>query len=137
MRELLRNIARKILFVFIAFAVLTINIPSLIYCSNLIAGDECCHIQKTVKPCCVKKLKITFDERISGHCGCTMKESPAASDMFIDLSVNQPLTQKAVKDFEPEENYSFSAETFYKAHIYLPPIRSVTETYLTNLNLRI
>jgi hypothetical protein len=103
----------------------------------MIAGDECCHIQKTVKPCCVKKLRITFSERITGHCGCTMKESPAASDMFIDLSVNHQSVQKITKDFEPAKNYSFSAETFVRPQIYLPPIRSVTETYLTNLNLRI
>ncbi len=133
----LRNIARKVFVFIVAFAVLTINISSVVLCSNMIEGNDCCHLQKTVKSCCIKHLKITFNERITGHCGCTVKESQAASDMFIDLSVSHQSVQKTTKDFEPAENYSFSAETFFRPQIYLPPIRSVTDTYLANLNLRI
>jgi hypothetical protein len=137
MTGFLRNITRKIFMFFTAFAVLTINIPSLLLCSNMIEGDDCCHLQKTVKSCCIKHLKITFAERITGNCGCTIKGSQPASDMYIDLSTSHLTIQKITKEFEPAENYSFSAETFVRPQVYLPPIRSVTDTYLTNLNLRI
>lgn len=137
MTEFLRNIASKVFIFIVAFAVLTINIPSLLLCSNMLVKNDCCHLQKTVKSCCVKHIKITFNERITGHCGCSINGSQPASDMYIDLSTSHLTIQKITKDFELAENYSFSAETFVRPQVCLPPIRSVTDTYLTNLNLRI
>ncbi len=133
-----KNIVRKSLSAFIAISVLTLNLTGLLQCTSLTISDDCCHITKIVKPCCAKNLKITFNERISGNCGCQMKESRQTTDLYNDLkSSNTYLTQRDIQyssvietGFHPEIIRRFTSE-------YSPPIKDLKDSYLVNLSIRI
>ena len=119
-------------------SVVTLNIPFLLNCSKLVTEGDCCHIQNTVKPCCIKNLKITSEERLSGNCGCSMKESQQAADMFTDLQFGS--TSKIQKTQFAYEiiNSVFDSNTgTSKANEYSPPNFTSIDVYLSNLNLRI
>ncbi len=138
MSVILKNIIRKSLSALIAFSVLTLNLTGLLVCSSLTMGDDCCHITKIVKPCCVKNMKITFNERISGHCGCTMEESQQTTDLYTDLknsninhtSRDVQYTSSNEAGYHPDMINRFTAE-------YSPPLKYFTDSYLSNSVLRI
>lgn len=138
MLVILKNIIRKSLSAFIAISVLTLNLSGFLLCTSLTMGDDCCHITKIVKPCCVKNMKITFNERVSGHCGCTMQESQQTTDLYTDLkSTNINHTSRDIQ-------YSSIIETGYHPEIisrftaeYSPPVKDLKDSYLTNSVLRI
>lgn len=138
MQNILKNIVRNSLIIMTVCAVLTLNVSGLISCTSLTMSDECCHITKIVKPCCAKNLKITFNERITGYCGCTMEESQQAADLYNDL--NSSGIQHASRDFL----YSSISATPWLQNLsgryaaeYSPPPNYRSESYLTNSVLRI
>ncbi len=138
MQDLFRNIAKITLSVLVACSLLTLNIGNFLHCSGLTMEDDCCHITQKVKQCCIKHLKITLNERISGHCGCSMLETPQAGDLFHDLkNSNLNLASRTIQ-------YSSSVETgFHPEFIsnftqdYSPPQKYSADTYLSNSILRI
>lgn len=135
---ILKNIIRKTFIAVIAVSVLTLNLSGLLVCTSLTMGDDCCHVTKKVKPCCVKKMKITFSERISGHCGCTMEESQQTADLYTDIHKSNPnhtshnIQYSAVVEngYHPEFINRFTSE-------YSPPVKDLKNIYLTNSVLRI
>lgn len=138
MQILLKNTIRKTFIAVMAISVLTLNFSGLLMCSSLTMGDDCCHVTKIVKPCCVKNMKITLDERISGHCGCTMEESQQTADLYYDINKsNSNHTSQNIQ-------YSTIIETGYNPELisrftteYSPPIKDLKNSYLTNSVLRI
>jgi hypothetical protein len=138
MLNYLKNITGKSLIVLLAAAVLVLNMPAVIQCSNILMGNDCCQIQKMVKPCCVKSLKIPAGPRLTGNCGCSMKESQASPDLYNDLfSGNRTNYQNASIDYEQNTISIISPTIDFYSENYSPPSRIGNDTYLTNLNLRI
>ena len=138
MQIMLKNTIRTSLILLTVISVLTLNLSGLLSCTSLTMGDDCCHVNKIVKPCCVKSLKITFKERITGHCGCTMEESQQAADLYTDLkNSNINHTSRDIQyvssieaGYHPESMNRFTSE-------YSPPLKYNTDSYLTNSVLRI
>lgn len=138
MGKLLKNITKLTLSVLTAFSVFTLNFSSFVHCSALNTSDECCHVTHTVKKCCAKNQKITLNERITSHCGCSVKQAPPATDLYNDLkNSGQFSNQKFLLN-----NSSSNAEILNVIHsnkiiFYSPPQKYQTDTYLTNLAIRI
>lgn len=138
MQDLLKNITKITLSVLVACSVLTLNLGNFLQCSELTMEEDCCHITQKVKQCCVKHLKITHKERISGHCGCTVNETQQAADLYHDLkNSNSNLTSRTIQ-------YSSPAETGFHPELisnftqnYSPPAEFSTDKYLSNSILRI
>lgn len=138
MMDSMKNITKASLSIFIAISVLTLNLSGLLLCTSLTMSEDCCHITKQVKSCCKKNVKIILDERISGHCGCTMQESQQTADLYNDLNnLNTQLNSRAI-------SYNSIVETGYHPELisiftanYSPPIKYFKDTYLTNLTIRI
>lgn len=138
MQDLLKNITKITLSVLVACSVLTLNLGNFLQCSELTMEEDCCHITQKVKQCCIKHLKITLDERISGHCGCTVNETQQTADLYHDLkNSNSNLTSRVIQ-------YSSPAETGFHPELignftqnYSPPQKYSTGTYLSNSILRI
>lgn len=138
MQKILKNTIRISLITLTAFSVLTLNLPGLLLCSSITMGDDCCHITKIVKPCCIKNMMITFNERVTGHCGCNMEESQQTADLYTDLkssSINH--TSRDIQyassieaGYHPEQVNRFTSE-------YSPPLKYFTDSYLANSVLRI
>lgn len=136
--NLLKNINKISLSIFIAISVLTLNLSGLMQCTSLTMSDDCRHITKQVKPCCLKNMKITFAERISEHCGCTLEESQQPNDLYSNLkNSNSSLNSRSV-------SYNSTIETGYHPElinkitaIYSPPLKYYQDSFLTNLSLRI
>lgn len=133
MRKIL-NISLSIILVFSVFA---LNIAGVINCSASIEGN-CCHTSNMVKPCCVKNLKITSDDRLSAHCGCSMKETGQMADLYIELKTSSSnLTSKIVDNVALTETASFFLSNAGNIPVYSPPPVNLKDTYLYNLSLRI
>jgi len=138
MRNLLKNIAKPTLSVLVACSVLMLNWYTYRQCSEASMEDGCCHITQKVKQCCIKHLKITLKERISGHCGCTVNETQQTADLYHDLkNSNSNLASRIIQ-------YCSLAETGFHPELigdftrnYSPPLKYSTDTYLSNSILRI
>ena len=138
MQDLFRNITKISLSVLVACSVLTLNLGNFLQCSELTMEDDCCHITQKVKQCCIKHLKITLDERISGHCGCSMQETQQAGDLYHDIkNSNTNVSNRTIQygslvqsGFHPELISNFTQD-------YSPPLKYSTDTYLSNSILRI
>lgn len=138
MLVLLKNIVRKSLSAFIAISVLTLNLSGLLQCTSLSMSDDCTQITNKIKPCCVKKMKITFDKRVTKNCSRSMEESQQTADLYIDINrSNLYLTSRAVQydttietGYHPELINKFTSE-------YSPPVKDLKDSYLINLSLRI
>jgi hypothetical protein len=138
MQAILKKIIHRSLSVFIAISVLTLNLSGLLQCSTFMMADDCCHIVKIVKPCCAKNLKITFEERVSGHCGCTIQESSQSADLYNDIkNSNSNLTSRAVQYNSAIESGFHPVFTGNITPAYSPPVKNFKDSYLTNLSLRI
>ena len=135
---ILKNIIRKTLSAFIAISVLTLNLSGILQCTSLTMAGDCCHITKIVKPCCAKNLKITFKQRISGHCGCTMQESQQTADLYNDLKSSNTNTDSRALQYNSAVETGFHPE-FIRGNVseYSPPVKNSKDTYLTNLSIRI
>lgn len=138
MQSMLKNTIRLTLIAVTVFSVLTLNLSGLLSCTSLTMSYDCCHITKIVKPCCVKNLKITFKERISGHCGCTMDESQQAADLYNDINssgvkhISRDFSNSSItmSPWQTESSGCYATE-------YTPPPNYRGEIYLTNSVLRI
>ncbi len=138
MLVILKNFVRVSLSTLIAVSVLTLNLSDLLACTSLTMSKDCCHMTNSVKHCCAKKMKITFDERITKTCECTMKESQQRVELYTDIyRTNSYLTSRALgcdtsikTGYHPELISRFTSE-------YSPPIKDSKYSYLTNLSLRI
>ena len=134
----MKNIIKKTLVSIIAISVLTLNLTGLLLGTSLTMSDDCYQITQKVKPCCLKKMKITLDERITKNCGRSMEESQQRTDLYNDINrLNSYLTSRAIQ-------YNTTIETAYNPELiskftseYSPPIKDLKYSYLTNLSLRI
>ncbi|MBL8017901.1 MAG: hypothetical protein JNK43_11560 [Ignavibacteria bacterium] len=133
----MRKILHISLSVILALSVFMLNFAGLVHCSAAME-DNCCHISKLVKPCCVKNLKITSGERISNHCGCDLKELAPTADLYHDYSNSSSnLNLKVVYNAPAIESGSCfkSASRIFTG--YSPPPVDSKDVYLTNLAIRI
>ena len=138
MSKLLKNITKISLSILTAIAVLTLNLTAFVHCSAISMSDDCCHVTQTVKKCCAKNLKITVNERISAHCGCSMKQAPAASDLYIELKNSTRENNTNQQQYESIAGDLFSSASIHKNTTeYSPPNNYQSEIYLTNLSIRI
>ena len=138
MRKLLIKITKISLSFITAFSVLTLNFAAFLHCSVINMDDDCCHVTHTVKKCCAKNLKITFNERITSHCGCSVNQSPAASDLYNDLKNSSQLIHQKALINSLSYSEEISSELLKKNYaFYSPPQKYQTDTYLTNLSIRI
>lgn len=126
----------RILSGFLVFSVLALNVSAISHCSLMLQDEGCCHKEKTVKSCCVKNLKINVD-RISGHCGCNMKETQQPSDLYSDLASSSNAKFHKVIEFFEIPFSDFDSQAQYNVVEYSPPESGGPNIYLTNLNLRI
>ncbi len=126
----------RILSGLLVFSVLTLNISAITHCSLMLQDEGCCHTEKTVKSCCVKKLKINVD-RISGHCGCNMKETQQPSDLYTDLANSSNSKFHKVIEFFEFPFSDIDSQGQFHVVKYSPPESGGPNIYLTNLNLRI
>jgi hypothetical protein len=138
MQVILKNIVKISLSALIAISVLTLNLSGLLMCSSITMNEDCCHVTKTVKSCCVKKMKITFAERIKGHCGCSVQESQQTADLYHDLKNSN--SYSSTRDAQ----YTSTIETGYHPELisrftaeYSPPPMDLKDSYLINLSIRI
>jgi len=135
MLKKIRNTAGNIVVLMLVASVITLNAAGYGHCSKFAASDDCCHVQNTVKSCCVKNVKVTFNERLTSHCGCTMKEAQQNPDLYIEISsissrIDNLQQADAISIIEPAS--VISATKFYS-----PPEKSGSNTYLAINNLRI
>ncbi len=138
MSKLLKNITKISLSIITAFGVLTLNFTAFVHCSSISMSDDCCHVTQTVKKCCAKNLKITVNERISAHCGCSMKQGPAATDLYIELKnpTRENNTNKLQYESVAGILISSTAINIITPE-YSPPKNYQSDIYLTNLSIRI
>jgi hypothetical protein len=134
----LRHIGFRILSLILILSFILLNLPQLMHCSNMPLEDDCCHVQKIVKPCCVKNIKLTVSERISGHCGCRLEDSKLPSDLYTDI-LNRSVNKLSETVFSygavtPDINYDNQLQDAIE---YSPPNCVSQNIYLSNLNLRI
>lgn len=127
------------IFAFIAaFSVLMLNYAGFVNCSNMSTGEDCCQITEKVKPCCVKPVNVNSKERLKSHCGCSMKEPQPAADLYNDLnSSNSTTTLRTIVYASHIETPVDPLAVNGLVHVYSPPIRDVSSTYLTNHSIRI
>lgn len=138
MQDLLKNITKITLSVLVACSVLTLNLGNFLQCSELTMEEDCCHITQKVKQCCVKHIKVTLNERISGHCGCTVNETQQTADLYHDLkNSNSNLTSRIIQYSSPAETGSHPELIGNFTRNYSPPQKYCTDTYLSNSILRI
>ena len=138
MSKLLKNITKISLSIITAFAVLTLNFTAFVHCSTISMSDDCCHVSQTVKKCCVKDLKITASERISAHCGCSMKQAPEASVLYIDHNNFTRENNHNNLQYESASSSVFSSSSIHTISAdYSPPNKCQSDLYLTNLSIRI
>jgi len=138
MSKLLKNITKISLSIITAFAVLTLNFTAFVHCSSISMSDDCCHVTQTVKKCCAKNLKTSVTERISGHCGCSMKQGPAATDLYIELKNPTRENNTNKLQYESAAGELFSSASIHKITAdYSPPNNYQSDIYLTNLSIRI
>ena len=138
MKEFLVNITRRTTAIIAVAAVIMLNLSSVILCGQMLIEDDCCHITNTIKPCCLKNVKITLNERFTGSCGCTMKEAQQPADMYIDLSSGQHKgSNYSLTDFELINPIFSSVQNDVQTENYSPPLITNNVVYLTNMNLRI
>ncbi len=134
----LRNIMKKITSVIAIIAVIVLNFSAVVQCGMMLMNDDCCHITNTVKPCCVKNQKITFDQSITRHCGCSINESQQPVDLYTDLASNQHKNfSNSTIDFEFLSSIISATHSDIRSANYSPPIICSNDTYLSNMNLRI
>ncbi|NOS84203.1 MAG: hypothetical protein HOP31_03595 [Ignavibacteria bacterium] len=138
MQDLLKNITKVTFSVLVACSVFTLNMGNFMQCSELTMEEDCCHITQKVKQCCIKHLKITLKERISGHCGCTVNETQQTADLYHDLkNSNSNLTSRTIQYSSPVET-GFHPELISNfTQNYSPPTEFSTDRYLSNSILRI
>jgi len=121
----------------LAFSVFTLNFAGIMHCSAALS-DACCHTSKLVKPCCVKNLKITTHDRLSAHCGCSIKETGQTADLYIDLkNSSSNLTSKSLQNIPAIETGSYLQSVARIITGYSPPPVNSKDAYLTNLSIRI
>jgi len=138
MKELLVNITRRTTAIIAVAAVIMLNLSSVIQCVQMLIEDDCCHITNTVKPCCLKNVKITLNERFTGSCGCTMKEAQQPVDMYTDLLTGYHKNPSSASiELESTSTEIFHAYFSVQTAYYSPPLISDQSLYLTNMNLRI
>lgn len=136
--KMLKNTAHKTLVYISIFGLVVLNLSGVVQCSGMLIKDNCCHTQNLVKPCCVKNLKVTVNERITSNCGCSMKEAPQNPDLYNDFSSYQNRTPVQNFSFSVLNYETFSASVFaFESVNHSPPVFYASETYLTNMNLRI
>lgn len=136
MLEKIRSISGKLVVLLLVFGVITLNAADYGHCSKMAASDGCCHVQNTVKSCCVKNVKVTFNERLTAHCGCTMNEAPQNPDLYIDMGSN---SSSRIDNAQQLNTYcnSESNEINVSSKYYSPPPKTGGNTYLAINNLRI
>ena len=136
--KLLNRKLPPVISIITVFTLLAVNVPVFILYSSISGSEDCCHIQNSVKTCCVINHKITGDERLAEHCGCSMNENRVPADMIADLqcSLVKPLKHSLA---EPEPgNYGYvSAVSKNSSTVGSPPVVFKEYVYLSNLNLRI
>lgn len=138
MAEIIKNITKKTAALAAVFAVILLNFSSIVQCGKMFLDDDCCHTQNLVKPCCVKHLKITSDPRITGNCGCSMKESHQNPDMYLDISSNQHRQNIQNLNYSDVLNEMESVSVKSSSNqYYSPPGLYSADIYLSNMNLRI
>ncbi len=138
MRDLLKNITKITLSVSVAISVLTLNMGNFLHCSELTMEEDCCHITQKVKQCCLKHLKITLKERISGHCGCSVNETQQAADLYHDLkNSNSNLTSRTIQYSSPAKTGFHPGMISNFTQNYSPPAEFSTDIYISNSILRI
>jgi hypothetical protein len=138
MQDTIRNIYSKTVALTAIIAVILLNFTAVVNCGGMFVNENCCHTTNIVKPCCVKNLKITADERLTGACGCSMKEAPQKTDLYNDISTYQNRNQ-AQKILLPAvtEEVNAAALQIKEQKYYSPPEYQTPDTYLKNMNLRI
>lgn len=137
MQNLLKNTAKLSLTVIVAFSVFMLNFSSFIHCSNVSLEDDCCHKTRTIKSCCLKHTKITFNERISSHCGCSVNQSNKPGDLFTDLKNNSSsLTVRNINYITSTDGTEL-LKTSSVFTSYSPPLFYSSDKYLNILSLRI
>lgn len=138
MIKIFRNIITKSTALIAVFAVILLNFSSVVHCSSMLLDNDCCHTQNLVKPCCVKHVKITTGERITGNCGCTMKEVQQHPDLYADISFGQytPNTQKLFYS-EALNDIPYNLFNALINEYHSPPDLYLADIYLSNMNLRI
>lgn len=136
MLKKIRNIAGNLVVLMLVLSVITLNAVGYGNCSKMAASVDCCHVQNTVKSCCVKNIKVNFNERLSGHCGCTMNEAPQNPDLYIDMGSN---SSSRIDNAQQVNSFSMneSKEINVSAKYYSPPPKTGGNTYLEINNLRI
>ena len=138
MSKLLNKITKISLSFITAFSVLTLNFAAFLHCSVINMDEDCCHVTHTVKKCCAKNLKITFNERITSHCGCSVNQAPASADLFNDIKNSSQLNHQRALINSLSFSVEISTELSEKNNtFYSPPQKYQTDTYLTNLSIRI
>jgi hypothetical protein len=134
----LSKITRKFTVSIAIIAVVMLNFSAVIPCTKMLIDDGCCHATNSEKPCCVKNVKITAGERITGHCGCSIQQAQQPVDIYIDLTSNQHKNYSQTSiDFEYSNSPFSSIQNDILTENYSPPIITDNDVYLTNLNLRI
>lgn len=119
-------------------AVFSLNIPQFIHCSMIMAEDDCCHVQNTIKPCCVKNVKLIASERITGHCGCSYKETQLPSDLYTDILKSSSAKENRISALSVLPNSVLVYESItYTSVYYSPPDNKPVSICISNLNLRI
>lgn len=137
MQNFLKNTAKLSMTVIVAFSVLMLNFGNYIHCSSGKTEEDCCHKSKTIKSCCLKHTKITFNERISAHCGCSVNQSNKPGDLYTDLknnSANFSLRNVQYSTIEESTTFDNTSSVYIS---YSPPLIYSTDTYLNILSLRI
>jgi len=138
MSKLLENITKFSLSIVTAIAVLTLNLTAFVHCSSLNMSDECCHVTQTVKKCCAKNINAAATQRISSHCGCSMKQAPAAADLFIELKNSTRENDPNKLQYGSIAGVLFSSASIHKITAeHSPPKNYQSDIYLTVLSIRI
>lgn len=137
MQNLLKNTAKLSLTLIVAVSVFMLNFAGIFHCTSQKSEEDCCHQTKTIKSCCLKHTKITLNERISSHCGCTVNQSNKPGDLFTDLKNNS--TSLSVRFTQyitfSEDSVLFKATLEFTS--YSPPLFYSSDKYLNILSLRI
>lgn len=134
----IQNTIHKVTAFTAILAVVLLNFSAVVQCGQMLIHDDCCHITKTIKPCCLKSTKVTLNERFTSSCGCTMKEAQQPADMYTDVisGYHKNLSHASI-DIENASSEIFQSQNNFITAYYSPPIISAGSIYLTNMNLRI
>lgn len=137
MQIFFKNTAKISLTVLVAFSVLLLNFSNFIYCSAGKMNDDCCHKSRTIKTCCLKYSKITLNERISSHCGCTFNNASMPGDLYSELNNNSSKNISRLAIYITASFIMQPETASLDLTDYSPPVILSTEIYLNNLSLRI